>query len=93
MIGNVIRTVGEPVKEKTVVVQGYEAEIVARSEDEYVLVVGDREVADAGEGSRSWVVNVHVSSANGFYVTDREEAVDALEDLARLILADRKCEL
>lgn len=93
MIGNVIRTVGAPVKEKTVVVQGYEAEIVARSEDEYVLIVGDREVADASEGSRSWTVNVHVAATNSFYVTDREEAVDALEDLARLILADRKGQL
>lgn len=90
MIGNVIRTVGEPVKEKTIVIQGYEAEIVARSDDEYVLIVGDGEVADASESSRSWIVNVHTSSANGFYVTDRDEAVDALEDLALLILAARK---
>lgn len=90
MIGNVIRTVGEPVKEKTVVVRGYEAEIVSRGEGEYVLLVGDREVADAGEGSTGWIVTVHVSSASGFYVTNREEAVDALEDLARMIIADRK---
>ncbi|WP_100469634.1 hypothetical protein [Mycobacteroides abscessus] len=93
MIGNVIRTVGEPVKEKTIVIQGYEAEIVARSDDEYALIVGDGAVAEARETSRNWIVNVHTASANGFYVTDREEAVDALEDLGKLILAVRKGEL
>ncbi|SHS99161.1 Uncharacterised protein [Mycobacteroides abscessus subsp. abscessus] len=90
MIGNVIRTVGEPVKEKTIVIQGYEAEIVARSAVEYVLIVGDGEVADASESSRGWIVNVRGPYTNGFYVTDRDEAVDALEDLAHLILAARK---
>lgn len=93
MIGSVIRTVGEPTKEKTVVIQGHEAEIVARSDDEYALIVGDGEVAEASETSRNWIVNVHVASTNGFYVTDRDEAVDALEDLAKLILAVRKGEL
>ncbi|WP_078323633.1 hypothetical protein [Mycobacteroides salmoniphilum] len=95
MSNNVIRSIGEKIVEKTVVVHVHEAEVVALGEGEYALVVGDKEVANAEEHSlKKWLVNPDaVDGTNGFYVTNREEAVDALEDLALLILAVRKGEL
>lgn len=86
MTANVVREIGEKV-----VVSNYEAHV---REDYYVLFVGEEEVAGASLcAGGTWLVSLcNVDDSNGFYVTNKSEAVDALEDIALLHLAFKKGE-
>lgn len=89
MTANVVREIGEKV-----VVSNYEAHVREDREDYYVLFVGEEEVAGASLCARgTWLVSLcNVDDSNGFYVTNKSEAVDALEDIALLHLAFKKVE-
>ncbi|QDH93006.1 hypothetical protein SEA_STEPHIG9_57 [Mycobacterium phage Stephig9] len=66
--------------------------------EEFRLLVGGRVIAtavDEGEDDGRWNVNVRDDQyrTNSFYVTDSDEAVDALEDIGVLYLAAKNGEL
>lgn len=69
----------------------FEVQVVERGDGQVVLESGEKVLAWAGASSTvepHWIMGFSVIDVeNDFYVRDKENAVDALEDIGRFYLA------
>lgn len=88
-MSEVLRGLGKETKVQVTKTQ-FEVQICEISGGELVLETGDRVLARgyaSGHVGTSWLVCLSINWENDFYVTDKENAVDALEDIGRFYLA------
>ncbi|WP_457062737.1 hypothetical protein [Mycobacteroides abscessus] len=90
MSADVLRGLGNK-REELVKKTFYEVQVVTTGDDKIALQAQGRELAWAypsGTTTKRWLVGfTGLDTENDFYVRDRENAVDALEDIGRFYLA------